>query len=406
MTTFNPNRRSAALLLFGGALVATSPAIAAPSRKKPSPKPEPVKAAAKAERRPFTAEDQLLAEVPGFPDARFFGDDAAAFRDATREATGAWITLSGGGEDGAYGAGVLTGLTNAGTRPEFSLVVGASTGALMGPYVFLGSKYDAALRQHYTSVHSGDIFELMETPESMFDTWPLKKLIEKSITADMLTAIAAEHAKGRRLFATTTNLDAGRTVIWNIGAIAVRASEQGRGGDDAVRLVRQVLLASSSIPGFFPPVHIEVAAGSKTFSEMHADGSIQVPFYVAPEAVLAGRGGERLAASELYVMVNNKVNPDFSMAERSTAGVLARSISVAMKAGLRGEVVRIGTMVPRHGLPLQIAVVPNECNVEARGMFDPAYMQALFAYGAERGKNGGAFGSNAMAAIAGTASGG
>ncbi|BAT59709.1 patatin-like phospholipase [Variibacter gotjawalensis] len=394
--SFAPSRRGVAALLISGFAIAANPALAAPSRSKK-------KEAAKVEPKPnlervaFTEEDQKFAAIPGFPDARFFSDDEAAFTSVTKTAIGAWITLSGGGEDGAYGAGVLSGLTLAGNRPDFSLVVGSSTGALMAPYVFLGASQDEALRTHYTSIHSGEIFELMNTPESLFDTWPLKKLIERSVSADMLTAIAAEHAKGRRLLVTTTNLDAGRMVVWNIGAIASRAKDADM-RDAAVQLVRNVLLASSSIPGFFPPVHIDVAAGSKSFSEMHADGSIQSPFFVAPESLLA-RGSASLAARELYVLVNNKVTAEFGMAERAIHSVLARSITVAMKAGLRGEVMRIGQVAQRQDLPLRLAVVPPSFNVQARGMFDPDYMKALFEHGVAAGRDGQAFGNSAMAAL-------
>lgn len=391
--TFNPSRRGAAALLFSGFALAAHPALAAPSREKKGKQTPPRPAAGKAlDRTPFTAEEQANASIHGFPGARFFGDDAAAFLAATRTAAGAWITLSGGGEDGAYGAGVLAGLTQAGGRPDFALVCGASTGALMAPYVFLGAQHDEALRAHYTTIHAGEIFELMETPESLFDTWPLKKLIEKSVTADMLRAIATEHAKGRRLLVTTTNLDAGRTVVWDIGAIATHES------DAALRLVRSVLLASASIPGFFPPVHIAVEAGGKRFSEMHADGSIQAPFYVAPDTTLAG--GTPMAARELFVLVNNKVTAEFAMADRSVAGVLARSIAVAMKAGLRGEVMRIAAAAARRNLSLRVAMVPPAFTEQPRGMFDPVYMKALFEHGVAQGKSGAAFGGNAMAALA------
>jgi hypothetical protein len=266
-----------------------------------------------------------------------------------------------------------------------------STGALMAPYVFLGARYDAALARNYTSVHAGDIFELMATPESLFDTWPMKKLIERSISEQMLTGIAAEHRKGRRLLVVTTNLDAGRPVVWNMGAIATQ------GGQSARELFREVLLASSSIPGFFPPVHITVEANGKRFTEMHADGAIRAPFYVAPDGVLAGSSGTRMPASQLYVLVNSKLSADFALTERSIHGVLARAVSVAMKGALRSEVVRVGAAARRQKIGFGLSTVPSDFSFPAQGAFDPRYMQALFELGVRHARNGLAFGSDTYA---------
>ena len=392
MPAFNPTRRTiAAFLMLGSALGAAPALAAAPSGKKATPAAR--KPAGPPARELFTAHEQRLAAIPGFPDARFFSELAADFQQATGGAEGPWLALSGGGEDGAFGAGLLAGMSAAGVRPDFSLVSGVSTGALMAPYVFLGSDYDEALRNNYTSIHSGDVFELAATPESLFDTWPLKKTIEKNVTPALLAAVAAEHHKGRRLLVVTTNLDAGQPTVWNMGAIAAR------GGAAALQLFRDVLLASSSIPGFFPPVQITVEANGRTFSEMHADGTIRTPFYVAPEAVLAGADGARLPTRQLYVLVNNKLTTDFQVTERSLTAVLARSITVALKLGLRGELLRIGMAAERKGLGLQVAVVPAGFDHQARGAFDPAYMQALFELGMQYGQRGTAFGNDIYAAI-------
>src|SRR5205085_2491634 len=132
---------------------------------------------------------------------------------------GPWLALSGGGADGAFGAGLLSGWSASGKRPDFAVVTGASIGALISPYAFLGSSRDEELRTNFTEITAADIFEDKVTSESLFDTWPLKRLIEKRVRPEMLTAIAAEHRKGRRLLVVTTNLDAGRRVIWNMGAI-------------------------------------------------------------------------------------------------------------------------------------------------------------------------------------------
>ena len=142
-----------------------------------------------------------------------------------RKASGPWLAISGGGSDGAYGGGVLAGWTQSGTRPEFAVVTGSSIGALIAPFAFLGPRYDEEIRKNFTTISAADIFEDRATPDSLFDHWPLRRQVEQRITPALLAEIAAEHARGRRLLVATTNLDAGRRVIWNMGAIAARATK-------------------------------------------------------------------------------------------------------------------------------------------------------------------------------------
>ena len=191
--------------------------------------------------------------------------------------------MSSGGEDGAFGAGLLNGWTAAGNRPRFPVVTGISTGALMAVYAFAGAKYDEILRTSYTKITASDIFEFGTTPESLVDTWPLKQLIAKNVTPALLADVSEEYRHGRRLFVLTTNLDAGRSVVWNMGAIAEK------GGDDGLKLFRDIMLASASIPGEFPPVYIEVEANGRRFLEMHVDGGVNGPLFVAPRIVLVLR---------------------------------------------------------------------------------------------------------------------
>src|SRR3984885_12357857 len=191
----------------------------------------------------FTAADQAAAPLPGMPDARFWADSVSDFNAALPQQPGPWLALSSGGADGAFGAGLINGLTESGKRPDYSVVTGVSTGALMAPFVFAGPKYHDALRDAYTKISAADIFEIGGTGESFVDSWPLKDLIAKQITPSVLTEIATAHRAGRRLFVVTTDLDAERSVVWNMGAIAAY------GGDDALKLFRSVMLASGSIPG-------------------------------------------------------------------------------------------------------------------------------------------------------------
>ena len=158
-------------------------------------------------------------------------DSEADFNKALPPQPGPWLILSTGGSDGAFGAGLLNGLSAGGKRPDYAVVTGVSTGALMAPFAFAGARYDATLQALYTQTSAADIFEVGGTGESFLDTWPLKDLIAKQITPALLADIAAAYKNGRRLFIVTTDLDAGRSMVWNMGAIAAHA--QGAGGDDA-----------------------------------------------------------------------------------------------------------------------------------------------------------------------------
>src|SRR6516225_1064881 len=188
-------------------------------RKGAAPKAAPKE---QQERATFTAQDEDAAVIPGIPDARIWGDSEKEFARLLPQASGPWLAISGGGSDGAYGAGVLTGWSESGLRPEFAVVTGVSIGALIAPFAFLGPRYDEVVHKNFTTIGAADIFEDRTTRDSLFDYWPLKRVIEQRVTPALLSEIAAEHARGRRLFVATTNLDAGRRVVWNMGALAAQ----------------------------------------------------------------------------------------------------------------------------------------------------------------------------------------
>ncbi len=357
-------------------------------RKKGERRTQPSKAAPKEqqERSSFTVEEENAAVIPGIANARIWGDSASDFARLLPTATGPWLAISGGGSDGAFGAGLLTGWSESGTRPEFSVVTGVSIGALIAPFAFLGSRYDEEVHKNFTTIGAADIFEDRITRDSLFDYWPLKRLIEHRVTPQLLSEIASEHARGRRLFIVTTNLDAGRRMVWNMGAIAAR------GDENALKLFRQILLASSSIPGFFSPVAIEVEANGKKFSELHSDGTLTSPFFVMPEAMLWAGGTARAPIAQLYVIVNSKLGPEFKITDRSIAGVLARSIGVALTAALRAEIMLVHAGLQRQGIGLRIASVDDAFDHPSRGPFDGKYMQALYEFGVAAGKKSNAFG--------------
>jgi hypothetical protein len=357
-----------------------------PKTKAPAAKgAAPGETNAKPARPPFSLEDEADALVLGIPDARAWGDSEDEFARLLPKTDGPWLAMSGGGSDGAYAAGLLTGMSQTGKRPEFAVVTGASIGALIAPYAFLGPRYDEELKKQFTTITAGDIFEDRPTTDSLMDSWPLKRTIEKRVTPQLLADIAAEHKRGRRLLAVTTNLDAGRRVIWNLGAIAAR------GDDKALQLFRAVLLASASIPGVFPPVLIEAESHGKPVHELHNDGTITAPFFIAPESMLAGTGTVRLPTKQVYVIANAKLSQQFEMTTMQTVGVLGRSISLALQSGLRIELLLTLAAAQKQGITLNVAQIDPEFEHPARGAFDPEYMKALFDFAVEQAKKGKTF---------------
>ena len=378
-----PSARTDPLLEFSGS--------GKKSQKGPAKKTQKSAPSSKAEkptivpRQEFTATDQAAAVIPGIPNARIWADSPQDFIRALPQTPGPWLILSTGGEDGAYGAGLLAGWSAAGTRPEFSVITGVSTGALMAPFIFAGAKYDEQLRAAYTTINATDIFEIGGKGESLLDTWPLKELVAKQFTKELLADVAAEHRRGRRLFVLTTNLDAGRPVAWDIGAIATKGDQQ------ALELVREILMAAISIPGAFPPVLIQAEAGSTRFHEMHVDGGLGAQFYVAPDALQVSTSNFTLPATALYIVVNMKLGNDFQVTERSTLGILGRTVSAAIRVVARNAIDRAFALAKRSNVPFHLAFIDEAFSAPSRGPFDSDYMKALFDFGYAQGKSGLAF---------------
>ena len=241
------------------------------------------------------------------------------------------------------------------------------------------------MRRNFTTIGAADIFEDRMSRDSLFDYWPLQRQIEQNVTGKLLTEIAAQHARGRRLLIATTNLDAGRRVVWNMGAIAARGDEK------ALKLFRAILLASCSIPGFFSPV------GDRGRGERQkAQGDAQRRH--ADRAVLRRPGIDVLGPRHLTAAVQRalcdrelQARARIHHADRSIAGVLGRSIAVALTQALRAELMLVHAGTQRHGIGLRVAHVDAAFNHPSRGPFDGKYMQALYEFGVAAGKNGTAF---------------
>jgi patatin-like phospholipase len=386
--------RASAALLTASFLVSAVALVAAPievqarskgtTQSHAGKKQAPAASAAQPQlppRIPFTAAEDAAAAIPGIPEARFWGDVEADFKGALPAQPGPWLILSSGGSDGAFGAGLLSGLSAAGKRPDYSVVTGVSTGALIAPFAFAGARYDNALHDAFTKVTAADIYEAGRSGESFVDSWPLRDFIAKEITPELFADIAAAHGGGRRLFVATYNLDAERPVIWNMGAIAAH------GGKDALALFRSVLLASAAIPGGFPPVLIDVEAEGKRFQEMHVDGGLGGQFFVAPAPLMESTSDYRLPATELYIVVNSGLERNFQVVERFAPSILTQAVGGAVKVDTRLMLDRALIVAKRSGVPFNVATIPANFNAPSKGPFDPDYMGPLFQTGYDLGKS-------------------
>ena len=313
----------------------------------------------------------------------------------TRGHTGAlppasYLAISGGGDDGAYGAGFLNGWSQTGTRPLFKLVTGISTGALTAPFAFLGQDYDAELKLLYTSVSQKDILAKRNLYSAVFgdamaDTTPLYRLIKKYVTQDMLNRIAMEYEKGRLLFIGTTNLDAERPVVWNITKIAASHSA------GSLELVHKILRASAAIPGAFPPVMINVQANGRSYTEMHVDGSVAAQVFVYWAGVrlkdlAAANGAQR--ERKVYVLRNARLDPEWSSVKRQTLPITFKAIAGLLEYQGLDDLYRIFTVCQRDGTNFNLAYIPKTFTEPERSDFDRAYMQKLYDFGFAEAKAG------------------
>jgi hypothetical protein len=303
------------------------------------------------------------------------------------------LAVSGGGENGAFGAGLLCGWTEAGTRPVFELVTGVSTGALTAPFAFLGASYDAQLRTVYTELKPADVMVSRGLisgalfHDAMADNSPLFKTISHYLTPEMQAALANGYAEGRLLLIGTSDLDAQLPVIWNIGAIA--ASNHPL----ALDTIRRVLLASAAIPGAFPPTMFDVTVDGVAYQEMHVDGGAFAQAFLYPASLTQGRRermrqGRPVIDINAYVIRNARLDPAWSAVERRTLGIAGRAISTMIAASGYNDVVRMYNTSQQDGVGYHLAYIGKDFTMELPEPFDPGYMRALFDYGYQQARHG------------------
>ncbi len=300
------------------------------------------------------------------------------------------LAISGGADDGAFGAGVLNGWEDAGSRPDFDLVTGISAGGLIAPLAFLGRDYDDELESVFTKHDSQQIYEAtifagLFGGSSLADSSPLQRLIETYVNHELMRRVAEERRKGRLLIIGTTNIDAQRPVFWDMGRIAQSDDPQ------ALDLFRKVLLASASIPGVFAPVHIKVTAGGKTYEELHVDGGATRQVFLAPGDFSFKTIDQRLhrkVERRLYIIRNGKLGPEWAETKETTIDLAQRSLSTLTKSQGIGDLVRMYSKAERDGIDFNLIAIPDEFSAPRKRPFELAYMRPLYDTGYKIGNGG------------------
>lgn len=279
------------------------------------------------------------------------------------------LSLSGGGQNGAFGAGFLIGWRESGRRPEFDIVGGVSTGALLATHALLGTPADdAILEEMYTQITKEDIyadkgvFSILSGTDSLKDTAPLLALISKYVTAETLKRVAAAYDENRLLVVGTTNVDYGQTWVWNMSLIA-------KAGD--LDLYRKVLLASASFPIVFPPVEIE--------GHLFVDGAAR------SNVVIAGMGGTEkpnpplYGPGNLYLIDNGRLNHPPEALRRALGDVAATTVSVMMDQSMQTALTRSYFGAQFLGYSFKMVAIPDDVEIGKDPLaFDPNQMRAAF----------------------------
>ncbi|HET6574246.1 MAG TPA: patatin-like phospholipase family protein [Fimbriiglobus sp.] len=295
------------------------------------------------------------------------------------------LALSGGGSYGAFTAGVLTGWTRTDKRPEFDVVTGVSTGALIAPFAFLGPKYDPDLKKAYTELRHKDVFALRAVAtipfrDAVASSAGLRKMVEAGMTDAVVAALAAEHRKGRRLYVSTTQLNTRKTVVWDLGGIAVQ------GGDRARRLICDVLVASCAIPGVFPPVPIASEAGRP---ELHVDGGVTATIFVPAQVLSAAKAKPGDAPANLYVIVAGKYFSEVAPVRPRLIGVLKASGGAMLRANYRKDVTNLYLSSKLAGVAFHSLALRQDFEIEETSIdFDQATMHKLYVEGVKAGVAG------------------
>jgi predicted acylesterase/phospholipase RssA len=286
------------------------------------------------------------------------------------------LVLSGGGAGGAFGAGALIGLSRRQERPQYDVVTGVSTGALIAPFAFLGSDWDSKLTEAFSGGRGAQmsVRGLLAVPlGTKRRSAALAALVDHYVTPDLIRAVAREAGTGRLLWVATTDLDKEETVIWDLGAIAMH------GGESARKLFRDVVVASASIPGVFEPVLIHVQQGGRLYDEMHVDGNASASLFIAPAAAYFALLDQRsLDGAQVYVLINGQIFDAPQTTPFRLRPIVARTFSVALKHMSRAQVVAVDQFAEKYRMSVQSTYLPFDYPQYSSADFRASTMRPLF----------------------------
>ena len=305
------------------------------------------------------------------------------------------LTLSGGGTRGAFGAGLLYGWTDSGDIPEFDIVTGVSTGAVMATFAFLGGDELEKVKTFYTKMYTKDIYTKSWLNffgrAYLMNPAPLKKLFSNNFNEALLKRVAAEHAKGRRLYIGTTNIDTGQLIVWDMGAIA--ASNRS----DKYQRFSDIIYASSALPIYLPPQYISVEIEGKQYYQMHVDGGIyshvfMIGLFVNWKEVLDLSDDANLNFdATLYTIANRKYRnrTAYDPVEQSPTSVISALLETEIDLLFDRSMYRLYDSCIQKGIKFRMAAVPKDVNyVDVATEFNPEKMLKLFNVGYNFGLNG------------------
>ncbi len=341
-------------------------------------------------RQSYNAAQAERAQIVGFDTIRVHADDPRPpkseydpWRPISSKPKPTMLAISGGGSGGAFSVGVLSAWSELGSRPSFDVVTGVSTGALIAPLAFLGPEYDQRLQRLYLSDQARDLVDinwkgLGVLSPGLLRGDALRRMVNENITPDILHRIADEHRAGRRLLVMTTNLDTQRAVVWNIGAIA------NSGSAGALDLVRQVLVASASVPGVLPPISIKAVVEGKQIEELHSDGGSSAQFFTLPEQLIVAQSQTKNENLHIYVIINNALIPEFAMSSERALPIMARAYAILLKTHTRQGLIALYNFTQRSGVDLDIASIEAQVPYSITDPLDHQYMTSVYRIGYQK----------------------
>lgn len=328
---------------------------------------------------------------------RFWGDEQPAFLfDAATNTTPLVsagerlniLVLSGGGANGAYGTGVINALYDTNQLPEYSIVTGISAGSMIAPFAFVGGEHIPRLKEAMLGINDKAILgskNFLNTliKDAFTNGNNLFELVEQLYNAEMIEQIGQQHNNGRRLFIGTTQFDSGELVVWNVGAIA--ASDL----PNKNHLIHQILAASSSIPGVFPPQFIQVEVNGEVKEELHVDGGMNTQMFVDPgnfNYSLVNKALGKQQKPNIHVIRNGVLKIPYAPLKDKGTELLGRSLKTMLVQQTRGDLYRMLYFSELNQYDLSFTYIDHEFDAQkaTKQMFDQQYMQALYQNGYDK----------------------